>query len=305
MSNKKNIALFFILVFIVSYSFQGFMFLKGIGIDSQEFSIYISILMYFPALIAIAMVIITKDKFKSLGLSIKPSKLHYMIFGIYLPLLMTVALIFIEIFIGAGRFKHVEYLNGNIVIKDLSTILGGSPQSIPAFVLNIILTALPATILGCLFTFGEELGWRGYIQNKLVKEFGVIKGILILGVLWGFWHAPVILLGYNFPEHPFIGTFLLMPLMTIAFSVLLGWLRIVSDSVWPSVLAHSSINIFFGTLAWDGFDLDMSVLNRDLIIMLILVGFWSIVLIFISRSKRNLSLSPYLKGAKIPKTQGY
>lgn len=40
-------------------------------------------------------------------------------------------------------------------------------------------------------SLGEELGWRGYALNELQKKMNPIKAALVIGVLWGFWHAPL------------------------------------------------------------------------------------------------------------------
>jgi membrane protease YdiL (CAAX protease family) len=39
-----------------------------------------------------------------------------------------------------------------------------------------------------VFPLGEEFGWRGFAYPKLAGRFGVVKGSLILGVVWGVWH---------------------------------------------------------------------------------------------------------------------
>ncbi|WP_417485620.1 CPBP family intramembrane glutamic endopeptidase [Maricaulis sp.] len=44
----------------------------------------------------------------------------------------------------------------------------------------------------------EELGWRGWLQPRLAG-LGFWPMCLAVGVLWGLWHAPIILMGYNYP----------------------------------------------------------------------------------------------------------
>ncbi len=47
----------------------------------------------------------------------------------------------------------------------------------------------PETIAALVvFSLGEEFGWRGFAHPRLAARFGVVRGSLILGAVWGLWH---------------------------------------------------------------------------------------------------------------------
>jgi uncharacterized protein len=94
------------------------------------------------------------------------------------------------------------------------------------------------------FTFGEEWGWRGYLLPRLLS-LGQWPAFLISGAIWGLWHAPLILLGFNYPGHPYLGV-LLMVIYCVIVGTILGWTRLVTGSIWPAVLGHASINASIG-----------------------------------------------------------
>lgn len=89
---------------------------------------------------------------------------------------------------------------------------------------------------------GEELGWRGFLQGVLVEKVGTTRGIVLLGLIWSFWHLPALLAGYNYPAHPVLGALVLFPAQLIAASFFLAWLTIRSGSFWPAAIAHGAVN---------------------------------------------------------------
>jgi uncharacterized protein len=109
-------------------------------------------------------------------------------------------------------------------------------QTIQAILIAPLLNAIP--------TFGEEFGWRGYLQPKLMP-LGGRKAVLLTGVIWGVWHWPVILMGYNYGfgyfGEPVLGL-LAMVWFTVVISALFGWVTIKTDTVWPAVIAHGALN---------------------------------------------------------------
>lgn len=87
---------------------------------------------------------------------------------------------------------------------------------------------------------GEELGWRGFLLPKLLP-LGQWKAILISNIIWGLWHAPVIVQGLNYPGYPIAGIFL-MVVFTILLGTILSWLYLNTKSPWAPALAHGSLN---------------------------------------------------------------
>ncbi|MEV4219766.1 type II CAAX endopeptidase family protein [Nonomuraea sp. NPDC049725] len=111
----------------------------------------------------------------------------------------------------------------------------------PVAVTQVVVAALAGPLLNVLPSLGEEWGWRGYLAPLLAERRGVLPGLALSGVVWGLWHAPLTLLGYNYPMLGSWAAVYFVGFCVLA-GVLLGWLRLRSGSVWPAVVAHGSLN---------------------------------------------------------------
>lgn len=116
---------------------------------------------------------------------------------------------------------------------------GGMPPE-TFFAVAAVQSVVIAPILAIVITMGEEYGWRGYLQTELFK-LGRRRGVLVLGVIWGAWHWPIILMGYNYPGHPLLGV-VLMTLYTTGLAVVLGYAVLRSGSVLLSAYLHGLNN---------------------------------------------------------------
>ncbi len=110
---------------------------------------------------------------------------------------------------------------------------------------GFLITLVYALVISPL-NFGEELGWRGYLLPQLLP-LGQWRALILSGIFWGLFHAPIVLLGYNYPQHPVAGVFL-MTIVCVIFGVLLGWTRLASGSLWPAVLGHAGIDASAGAI---------------------------------------------------------
>lgn len=155
----------------------------------------------------------------------------------------------IGIGLGGSPIPWTRVAGGFAVSAD-GPFLWSGVLSLPSLLADVVVTAVWLAIVGGLLAVGEEVGWRGYLQPRLCSRFGTYPGLLGVGLLWAFWHLPLLLLGYVFPQAPVVGGFLLFPCIGIGMSFFLGWLRDASGGIWAPVLAHGSYNAFFGTLVF-------------------------------------------------------
>ena len=104
--------------------------------------------------------------------------------------------------------------------------------------------ALLALVVGGIGTgaaaLGEELGWRGFLTVETQRRWGFTISSLVVGGLWGLWHFP--LMWGNVPTWYLCG----FMVGIVAYSFAYGWFRLVSGSVWPSVVLHAFHNALFG-----------------------------------------------------------
>ena len=105
-----------------------------------------------------------------------------------------------------------------------------------------------APIVNMLAAIGEEVGWRGVLSPALRERFGKVKGSLLMGLIWGVWHWPIIIFaGYEYGLS-YVGIPVLGPLvfLVVAFSlgVVLDWLYEKSGCIWVPALGHGALNGF-------------------------------------------------------------
>ncbi len=98
--------------------------------------------------------------------------------------------------------------------------------------------------INALAAFGEELGWRGLLLTAW-KDWGFWRVSLATGLIWGIWHAPLILRGHNYPQHPQVGVIMMIAFTTLL-SPLLTYVRLRAQSVVAAALMHGSVNASYG-----------------------------------------------------------
>ncbi|HEY1869935.1 MAG TPA: type II CAAX endopeptidase family protein [Chitinophagaceae bacterium] len=88
----------------------------------------------------------------------------------------------------------------------------------------------------------EEIGWRGFLLPRLQLMYSAFHSSLIIGVIWGLWHLPIILAINPYGDKSII-YFLFIFLGCIAISILqTSILNVTKGSLLTCVLLHDSIN---------------------------------------------------------------
>ena len=104
---------------------------------------------------------------------------------------------------------------------------------------------IPAALFNMLFALGEEAGWRGFLYPRLKERLGRNNALLITGIIWGLWHTPINMAGYNYgldyPGYPWTGI-AAMCLFCIVTGLWCSYLAEHTGSIWPPALFHGSIN---------------------------------------------------------------
>jgi membrane protease YdiL (CAAX protease family) len=198
--------------------------------------------MWAPALANIFTRLLTGEGWRDTGL--RPHFRRgwpYWLMGWFLPTVMTVA--------GAALFFLLFPATFDPALSQVRRLMGNSPMlaALTPWTIVLIVTVqatLLAPVVNVLATFGEEFGWRAYLLPKLLP-LGWRKASLLIGLIWGVWHWPVIFMGYEYgftyPGYPWAGP-LLFIWVTFCFGVFLGWLALKGGSVWPAAIGHAAIN---------------------------------------------------------------
>lgn len=217
------------------------------GIGSSFTSLLLPVMMWTPGLAALSFTFVSASR---RGLRVAVSDLAiipdgwrrlaaFSVAGVALTLVIIVSTILISA--ASGRIS-LDLLN----LSGFREGMGGLPGQSAHAVALIQVAAIPLGIaVNALLAVGEEIGWRGWLHSRLRRIGGLGFTALVTGLLWGLWHTPIILLGYNFNEPNATGV-LYMTTGCLTYGLLLSWLRERSGSIWPSVLAHSALNAAAG-----------------------------------------------------------
>jgi membrane protease YdiL (CAAX protease family) len=228
----------------------------GDGLASPFFIVVALAVMATPAIAALVVVFFVEkhaakgERRRALGLgSVRPVGrfIRYLVLALFVPPVLILVALLVGTALGLYPADVVNFSGFQETLDAQLEAIGQASLPIPIGLLVAaqFLNVLIGSIINVVPALGEELGWRGWLLPKLLP-LGVVPALLISGVIWGLWHAPLILLGYNYGNAPGWLALAAMVAMTTVIGAVFSWLRIRSESVWPAALAHGSFNAAAG-----------------------------------------------------------
>jgi len=183
------------------------------------------------------------------------SKVALTLFGNYVPGIVALIVLFLsggrkDVYAFLLRFKFWRigarlYLFAFLcpiailLLAALANLFaGGSDPPLPSFRvwIELFLINLPFAPLW------EEIGWRGFLLPRLQEFQSGFRASIILGIVWGVWHVP--LLWHAVPQGiaPVRAFFVFFVTVT-GLSVLLAWLyNRTSGALLPVIIFHGIFN---------------------------------------------------------------
>ncbi len=233
-ASRRSVLIFLAVLTALMIPIYVAFFRPGVGLKSIPVLIC---LMYAPAVASLVTRLVCREGFRDVGLRL-PARAQRSAFAAALAYPFGVVFI----------MYAVAWSSGLVAWAPPATLLLG-PEHFPegvrfAFRLGEAMTI--TLVINTLLILGEELGWRGYLVQRLI-DARILRPVLTSGLVWAAFHAPAVLAGqYTKARYPLLA----MAAFTVgivAAGYVTAYLRLVSGSIWPAVLMHSTWNAIQGT----------------------------------------------------------
>ena len=244
----KKLSKYLLWAFGVAWVFQiiaGILYRKG---NSMSYSVLLAVSMFAPLFAAV----LSGAEIRSIGW--KPhikGNIRWILVAWFAPVALGAAGAALYFLLVPNALDTTfAYIRTSLGVESLSQ-LESAGLSVQLYACIGAVSAMTyAPFVNMLFAVGEEAGWRGTMYPILKEHFGIVKGRLIGGAVWGVWHWPIMLLaGYEYGTTywgaPVTGS-LLFCVITIAMGILFDFLYEKTNCIWIPALCHGAINAFAG-----------------------------------------------------------
>ena len=97
---------------------------------------------------------------------------------------------------------------------------------------------------------GEELGWRGFAQNELQKNYSPLKASIIIGFWWGIWHLPI-WFTTGFTGINLIKYIIFFMTSVISVSIIIAAFYNLNKNLLVPIMIHQLFNFLIGIISGD------------------------------------------------------
>ena len=131
----------------------------------------------------------------------------------------------------------------------LDVLTGGSGATWGEAARNVLsdpFSIIPSILFASLIPFIEELGWRGYVLDRLQEKRSALSSSLIIGVLWSVWHLPLFFVEGSYQAGLGVGTlaFWLFIVGVVPLSLPFAWIyNNTRRSTLAVILFHAMVNL--------------------------------------------------------------
>ena len=255
----------------------------GMGANTpMGLMVFSTFYMFFPMITALVIQAIDKEKFNQTGLVNFKVKRSWLV-----AWLLPVVMVFICILInGLMPGVSLQYNSEQLIAQyhipeNQQDMVREQMGKMPAYlmVISILFSGLIAGVtVNAIAAFGEEYGWRNYLVGAL-REVKFWKAALFIGVVWGIWHFPLILMGHNYPNEPQWGV-LLMIVMCILLGIIELYFVLKAKSMIVAAIMHGTVNALAGTVIYftlggNDFLNGMPGLSGFIAMALVILGIWA------------------------------
>lgn len=216
------------------------------GVPALATQLVVAAAMFCPAIGVVLTRLVTREGFKNAWLKphIKGNVKTYLLawFG---PAILTFAGMAVYFLIFPNNLD-LSFSYFTATLEATGAPLETLPMPIGMLMLVQCVQALfLAPVLNFFTCFGEEWGWRGYLLPKMKNLLPTVPMLLINGIIWGLWHAPMTIIGHNYGigywGFPFTGIAMMCVFCTVL-GIFLSYVTLKTSSCIPAVLAHGAIN---------------------------------------------------------------
>ncbi len=144
----------------------------------------------------------------------------------------------------------VIYVVGGLIDGNLAEYMSYFAQIFTADGQGMLwFNALISAPLSFIIFLGEEYGWRYYLQPIMQKKFGVLPGTILLGIIWGIWHAGADYMYYS--DGTGIQMLCSQIVTCVSLGIFWGYAYMKTNNIWVPVMMHYLNNNLVMVIAGD------------------------------------------------------